>query len=577
MDAFQRLPGGAVPNPLSTTTGTQPAPSSQGQYLRHDVTSPPGTPSTPGMAPVSPHARSTSQLSPARVSALSGATGSGTSTGQQGISVAVNDTGVVVKNGSGETLYSVAKGDSRTKPDISVLNLAVLAICQQPGKKATIRQMAAWVKKNIHYYEDDVNVEARIYSALMLRQTEFQTEIKGSGESRVKFWALKDEETYFKYAGPFPHDLSRRKIMKCSSVNPDPRPAPGISPVSFDTPATGSQTSLQPPPATASAPEAASGSGTSAIQQRLSVTIGLNDILLKDSNGKVVFRVLKGDAKNRPSTSQIRLIAVAICHQDNKKATARQIVLWLKNHIPHYEKKQYDEIQLMVSRELSYWKNIFKSIPFSADKVRPYFWQLINETAYFQGSKTTKSPSNSQKKRPASATPESQPPAAKKRHSQPEISAGTLSVSDAPMGGHLQPLQHLDFSEYSSAASHQPASTGPIPPVSYLFSGEHPVQRDQPVGPESFYPGPAIPSSFPPHYPGVRYQPAGPGAYPGPPPPYPFSGGDPMSYPQPFPGTVYPMPPAAFGDFPYEPEPGSFTDSALPPYYPPVVVTTANH
>ena len=577
MDAFQRLPGGAVPNPLSTTTGAQPAPSSQGQYLGHDVTSPPGTLSTPGMAPVYPHASamvspSTSQPSPARVSALSGT--SGTSTGQQGISVTVDNTNVVVKNGFGETLYSVAKGDKKNKPKISMLNLAGLAICQQPGKKATIKQMASWVKEYIPYSYKDT--ECGIKSALIGYQCEISAKTEGSGKSQVRLWALKDEEEFFQYAGSSSDNLSKRVLKKHKSVCPGPLTAPGVSPVLFDTTGTDSPPPPQRYPTMASYLGTASGSGASARHQGISVKIGEGNILIKDANDQILHRVIVGSADEGTTTSQVCLTALAICYQNDKKATASQITLWLQKHIPSCTNKQYGKVLKTVTNELHFYKTIFRQSPRSASQHGPVNWELIDETAYFLGTETKPPIFKNFKRSFASAALESQPPAAKKSHYQPESSAGTLSASDVSMGGPLQPFVP-PFAGGSSTASYHPASTGPIPPVSYLFSGEYPVPRDQPVGPESFYPGPATPAPFPQHYPGVRYQPAGPGAYPGPPPPYPFSGGHPVSYPQPFPGTVYPMPSAAFGDLPYEPEPGSFIDSALPPYYPPVVVTTANY
>ena len=585
MDVFQTSPGGAASNLPPTTTGTQPVPATQGQYFGHDVTSHPGSLSTQGMAPVGSHASamvfpSTSQSLPARVSALSEA--SGISTRQQGISVTVNDTHVVVKNGSGETLYSVAKGDSNNKPRICMRNLAALAICQHAGKEASIEQIVSWVKKNIPYHKANKHLRGSIRSAMDLSRENFEAKKtvcsvgskkvgpwKVKVEKKVERWKLKNEKEYFENSG----------LNKPSSVCPGSLPAPGISPVSSDTSEMASSASRQHYPATTSALGTASGSGVSAMQQVISIEIGNSDILIKNADGTTLHSVTKGSADTMPSTFKVCLIAMAICYHGNK-ATIEQITSWLKTHIPYYEKRPRSDLAILVSNEISFYKNnknIFQKIPYSADQKKPCFWQLVDEKAYFQGTGTNPPTFRNIKKRSASATSKRQPPAAKKSRSQPESerSAGALSISNALIGDHRQ-LPQYPFAEGSLTASHQPASTGPIPPVSHQFSQEYRVLRGQSVLPVSFHPGSATPASFPPEYPGGRYQPAGPGAYPEPPPPYPFSGGHPVSYPQSFPGTVDPVPSAAFGDFPYGPEPASLTGSALPPYYPPVVVTTTN-
>ena len=499
MDVSQTSPGGTASNPPTTTT-TQPVPPAQGQYLGRDVTSPAGSLSTPGMAPVSPHASatvapSTLPLSPARVSALSEA--SKTHTGRQGISVVVNKTHVIVDDAEGKNLYTVAKKDTKKKPLISYLNLAALAICQQPDRKANIEQIVSWVKNKIPYFTemDDTHTRFRIASTLNDNRREFKTETKRSGKNQVKFWALKDEEKYFESAGICPTSLAKRNLTKYSS---------------------------DCPPAIASTLSATSDSGSSAIQQGVSVNIGGTDILVKGADGETLYTVTKGSVVAPPSTTPSCLAALAICDHKNKKATAREIVSWVKRHIPFYANRNYESLRSTIFRYVS--TDTFKKSPYSDTLDRPHFWQLVDETAYFEGIK----------ERPAS--PESQPPAAKKSRFQPESegSAGTLSISDVPM------------------------------PPPYSFAGGSLTVSQQP---ERAYPEPAIPSP---------YQPARPEAYLRPPPLYPFPERDPVSDPLPFLGTADPLLSAASVGFPYGQESSSFTDSSFSPYDPPVVVTTTN-
>ena len=552
MDVFQTSPGAAL-NPLPTTTGAQPVPSTQGQFLGRAVTSPPDTLSTPGMAPVSPHAsatvaRSTSQLSPARVSAPGGATCSGTPTGQRGISVVVNGTHVVVDNHTGDNLYTVPIGDSTTKPLISNLNLAALAICHRTDKKATIEQIVSWVKTFFPYYAQNYkDLESGIKFALNKYRHEFEAKTKRSGESLIETWKLKDEGRYFKYAGASPDSLAKRNLKKYSSDCASSLPA---IPSALDT---------------------ASGSGASAVQQRVSVRMDNRDIFIEDARGETLHTISKGSTNEMPSTTLACLIGLAIFHHNEKTATAQDITGWFKHHIPFYANEHDEALQPRICRELSTYKQIFKKLPYSPKKKKPYFWQLADEAAFFKGTKT-KQPFI-KRKRHTPATPKIQPPAAKKSRSQPGSSAGTFSISDSSAGGYLQPPPY-SFAGGSLTASQQPVSTGLIPPLPHLSSGEYPV--DQPAWPGSSHPGPGLSPSFQQGYPGSEYQSAGPGAYWRSLPPYPFPGEGPISDPQPFPGTVYPMPPAALGSYPYGQGSDPYANPAFPPGYPPVVVTTTN-